>query len=156
MRQSPEGCVPNPKRYSQLWQSRNRLQNALTGHRHLRRAWGTRGSNFEQLRLGDALTMLGMEVTRRSNGSTGATLRAWYSAPIAEFLQAEPLVVLGELTAKSDFALIPTQRDAWMAEINFLHTCLAGLTGSLFLEFSIPRMGRRIDAVIVVGPVVFV
>ena len=31
-----------------------------------------------------------------------------------------------------------------------------GLTGSLFLEFSIPRMGRRIDAVLLLGSVVFV
>jgi hypothetical protein len=30
------------------------------------------------------------------------------------------------------------------------------LTGALFLEFNIPRMGRRIDAVLLVGPVVFV
>ncbi len=33
---------------------------------------------------------------------------------------------------------------------------LVGLTGSLFLEFAIPRMGRRIDAVLVTGSVVFV
>jgi hypothetical protein len=37
-----------------------------------------------------------------------------------------------------------------------LQICLAGLTGSLFLEFNIPRMGRRIDAVLLIGPVVFV
>jgi len=33
---------------------------------------------------------------------------------------------------------------------------LTGLTGSLYLEFDIPRMGRRIDAVVLNGPVVFV
>jgi hypothetical protein len=33
---------------------------------------------------------------------------------------------------------------------------LDGLKGSIFLEFNIPRMGRRIDAVLLVGPVVFV
>ena len=84
------------------------------------------------------------------------TSRAWYSASIAEFCQTQPETILGELTVKSDFALIPTQRDAWMAEINFLRTSLEGLAGSLFMEFSIPRMGRRIDAVVLIGPVVFV
>ena len=43
-----------------------------------------------------------------------------------------------------------------MAEIGFLREQLIGLTGVLFLEFNIPRMGRRIDTVLVVGPVVFV
>ena len=38
----------------------------------------------------------------------------------------------------------------------FCKISLVGLTGALFLEFNIPRMGRRIDAVLLVGPVVFV
>jgi len=91
-----------------------------------------------------------MELTSASNS------RAWYSASIAGFRQTQPQIILGFLVANSDFALIPTQRDAWIAEINLLRTSLEGLTGSLFMEFSIPRMGRRIDAVILIGPVVFV
>ena len=55
-----------------------------------------------------------------------------------------------------EFALLPTQRDAWLGQIGFLQDHLMGLTGSLFLEFNIPRMGRRIDAVLLIGPMVFV
>ena len=40
--------------------------------------------------------------------------------------------------------------------LGFYTVHLVGLTGALFLEFNIPRMGRRIDAVLLVGPVVFV
>ena len=94
--------------------------------------------------------MRAMELTSISNS------RAWYTASIADFRQTQSQIILGLLAANSDFALIPTQRDAWVAEINFLRNSLDGLTGSLLLEFSIPRMGRRIDAVILVGPVVFV
>ena len=94
--------------------------------------------------------MRAMELTSISNS------RAWYSASIADFRQTQSQIILGLLAANSDFALIPTQRDAWVEEINFLRNSLDGLTGSLLLEFSIPRMGRRIDAVILVGPVVFV
>lgn len=83
------------------------------------------------------------------------SLRAWYGAPISDFLQSQPDTVLGRLTANCDFALIPTQRDAWMAQIQFLRSHLSGLSGALFLEFNIPRMGRRIDAVLLIGPVVF-
>ncbi len=82
--------------------------------------------------------------------------RSWYWASISEFRQADPLAVVGRLTANSDFPVLPTQRDAWLTEIPLLQEHLAGLTGTLLLEFSIPRMGRRIDAVILTGPVIFV
>jgi hypothetical protein len=94
--------------------------------------------------------MPAMELTSISNS------RAWYSASIADFRQTQPEIILGLLAANGYFSLISTQRDAWIAEINLLRTSLDGLAGFLFLEFSIPRMGRRIDAVILVGPVVFV
>lgn len=42
-----------------------------------------------------------------------------------------------------------------MAQVQFLRSHLNGLSGFIFLEFNIPRMGRRIDVVLLVGPVVF-
>ena len=87
---------------------------------------------------------------------TTAVSRAWYSAPIAEFLGAQPVAILGQLTTNCDFSLLATQTDAWLAQIAFLQEQVSGLTGTLFLEFNIPRMGRRIDAVLLVGSVVFV
>jgi len=47
-------------------------------------------------------------------------------------------------------------KDAWLAEIGLLQDWLIGLTGSLYLEFNIPRLGRRIDAVLLIGSAVFV
>ena len=87
---------------------------------------------------------------------TGVLSRAWYGASIADFLQAQPDTIVGQLVRNGNFALLPTQKDAWLAQIEFLQDRLVGLTGALFLEFNIPRMGRRIDAVLLVGPVVFV
>ena len=78
--------------------------------------------------------------------------RAWYGAPIAEFLQTQADTIVGQLVRNSNFALLPTQKGAWLAQIGFLKDRLVGLTGALFLEFNIPRMGRRIDAVLFVGP----
>ena len=51
---------------------------------------------------------------------------------------------------------MPTQRDAWLRQFEILRDSLSGLSGAILLEFNIPRMGRRIDAVLLVGPVVFV
>lgn len=84
------------------------------------------------------------------------SLRAWYGAAIADFLEAPSESVLGRLASNGSFALLPAQRDAWKVQIAFLRECLRGLEGSLYFEFNIPRMGRRVDAVVVVGPVLFV
>ena len=84
-----------------------------------------------------------------------SSLRNWYGASIAEFLNESPDAVLGQLATNCTFALLPTQRDAWLAQIELLRAQLSGLTGSVFFEFNIPRMGRRIDVVVLIGPVVF-
>jgi hypothetical protein len=82
--------------------------------------------------------------------------RAWYCAPIHEFLSAVPDSVVGRLTRNCDFAVLPTQRDAWLEQIRLLQEHLTGLAGLVLMEFSVPRMGRRIDTVLLVGPLVFV
>lgn len=85
----------------------------------------------------------------------GSSLRFWYGASISDFVIADPDAILGQLAKNCQFALMPTQRDAWRMQIEFLQRELQDLTGSIFLEFNIPRMGRRIDVVLIVGPVVF-
>ncbi len=98
-----------------------------------------------------------MELTHKIKHAEVSSLRAWYSASIADFLQSSTESVIGELLlANSQFAVIPTQSTAWKEQIEFLHSALKGLTGSLYLEFNIPRMGRRIDAVLLIGSLVFV
>jgi len=82
--------------------------------------------------------------------------RAWYGASIAEFRTADPNAVFGILAQNPDFDLATTQKEAWLEQIAFLQTNLEGLTGTLYLEFNIPRMGSRVDAVLLIGPVVFV
>src|SRR5688572_1197270 len=79
------------------------------------------------------------------------TPRAWYAATISAFL-SDPLdLIMGRLAQNSEFTDLSTQKAAWIEEIEILKSTLPGLTGSLFLEFTIPRMGRRIDAVLLVG-----
>ena len=97
-----------------------------------------------------------MESTGSIKNFITSPLRSWYSASIADFLLADPEAVLGQLTVNCDFSLDPNQRDAWIAEIEILRSQLNGINGSLFLEFNIPRMGRRVDAILIIGPVVFV
>ena len=89
--------------------------------------------------------------------SRGGSSRAryWYGALITDFVDASSDAVVGHIATNAEFAVLPTQRDAWLSQIAFLRSQLTELSGSIFFEFSIPRMGRRIDVVLVVGAVVF-
>jgi len=82
--------------------------------------------------------------------------RYYYSDSISNFLQSSTEVILGTLARNNDFALIQTQRGAWVTQIEILHEVLKQYEGSIYFEYSIPRMGRRIDVVLLVGPVIFV
>jgi DUF2075 family protein len=82
--------------------------------------------------------------------------REYYSDSISNFLRSSVEEILGTLAGNNDFALIQTQRDSWVAEIEILHEVLKAYDGSIYFEYSIPRMGKRIDAVLLIGPVIFV
>ncbi len=82
--------------------------------------------------------------------------RAWYQASIAEFIVADPAAVVGRLVANGEFDSEIAQVAAWKRQIALLKEWLSDLSGAIFLEFNIPRMGRRIDTVVLVGPIVLV
>jgi hypothetical protein len=84
----------------------------------------------------------------------GTISRAWYSASLADFLEAGPDMILGQLARNSEFPVLPTQIDAWLHQIQLMKAEFRGFSGSLLMEFSIPRMGRRVDAVLLIGPAV--
>jgi predicted metalloenzyme YecM len=84
--------------------------------------------------------------------------RAFYSDSISNFLDSSSEEILGILALNNQFALEQTQRDAWLKEIEILKELLPPYknNGSLYIEFSIPRMGQRIDAVVLIGSVIFI
>jgi Schlafen group 3, DNA/RNA helicase domain len=82
--------------------------------------------------------------------------RAFYCDSIEDFLRRSADQILGVLAKHSDFSLEQTQRDAWLEEIRILHSALSPYQGSIYFEYSIPRMGRRIDVVLLIGAAVFV
>ena len=86
--------------------------------------------------------------------SDSITPAAFAGMPIAEFLGASPAEVLGRLTAASKHDVDREQRDAWQATVALLQQALVGLDGYLYLEFDVPRLGSRIDAVVITGPAI--
>ena len=85
--------------------------------------------------------------------------RAYYHASGAALAAADANAVFGELAdgLSATFALEPMQRAAWQFEIAQLQSIGAALPDAhIFVEFAIPRIGRRADAIIVVGGLIFV
>ena len=82
--------------------------------------------------------------------------REYYSSPINVFVLSSENQILGELTRNSDFDLGQNQRDAWLEQIKILQKCLVNYSGSIFFEYSIPRMGKRIDVILIIDSAIFI
>jgi hypothetical protein len=75
--------------------------------------------------------------------------QAYYAATLASFLKEQPETVLGHLAAQHAHSLDPLQRNAWGEQITLLQNELRELgDGWIALEFAIPRMGKRVDTII--------
>jgi hypothetical protein len=86
-------------------------------------------------------------------------MRRWqYADTVNAFLAKSPDAIMGEMANASGYSIEPTQRRAWQTQIEHLQATLQllGSSGKVYFEFDVPRMGKRIDAVVIAGPVVFV
>jgi hypothetical protein len=80
---------------------------------------------------------------------------AYYSAPVSEFLVDTTDSIVGALATRGG-SVEASQRDAWIEQVAVLKAALARRHGWLFLEFEVPRIGSRIDAVLIIGPAILV
>lgn len=83
-------------------------------------------------------------------------LRWYYSALINDFLITSTDEILGNLERQNEFVLLLTQRDAWIEEIKILKKTLPEYQGSIYFEYNIPRMGQRIDVLLIIRSTIFV
>lgn len=82
--------------------------------------------------------------------------RAYYSDSIATFLNRSTEEIIGILNCASEFSVLQTQQQAWHYQINLLRSILGAYDGKIYFEYAIPRMGRRIDVLLLLGPAIFV
>jgi len=78
--------------------------------------------------------------------------RAYYSSSIVDFLNRSSNEIVGELTRAHARTLEQTQLNAWLEQINILKGVLINRSGRIYFEYAIPRMGKRIDVVLLIGP----
>ena len=87
---------------------------------------------------------------------TGLRLNAaFYADSVAAFLRASDDEVYAPLASPHGYTLAPEQLSAWRLQLPVLRAALATLAAPaadapwIHLEFDIPRLGRRVDAVLV-------
>ncbi|MBK8810552.1 MAG: DUF2075 domain-containing protein [Acidobacteria bacterium] len=86
-------------------------------------------------------------------------MRYYYSNSLIGFFADSPEHILGTIQGNTPFDIRPTETDAWTAQIEILKNSISvqeGEEGEIFFEYAIPRMGRRVDVVIVTRRIILV
>ena len=87
------------------------------------------------------------------------TNRYFYKATIREFINASKDEIFGQIALMDEGDSIAEQKYAWSEEIDVLKQVLAPWKhecAEIIFEYSIPRLGKRIDAVLLLRGIVFV
>ncbi len=89
--------------------------------------------------------------------ASSAFNRSYYSKSIRDFLQDSDLSILGSLSNYHNHSLEGPQKGAWKKQIEILKQSLSPFSnGWVFFEFAIPRMGKRVDNIVIINDLVFV
>ena len=84
-------------------------------------------------------------------------LRSYYSAPIVTFLNQSTNEILGIIHTNDGSAETTIQQsNTWEAEVLILKSQLQDFAqGHIIFEYTIPRMGKRVDTVVLYRNIVF-
>lgn len=81
--------------------------------------------------------------------------REYYIDSINNFIVADEENVLGQLLIHDEFETSDLQKLAWKAEIQILKRQLEEFSGDVIFEYTIPRMGHRVDTVCIIEGIIF-
>lgn len=82
--------------------------------------------------------------------------RSYYNNSIYDFCLDSEETILGRLCGSYEHKLLDLQRNCWVAQIRYLKHELQDIPGHVFFEFTIPRMGKRADNILIVGNTIYV
>jgi len=83
--------------------------------------------------------------------------RSYYSNSLDKFIIDDTDKILGELTRHHNHTLEDLQKNAWIAQIHILKQAFNHQqSGHIFFEFSIPRMGKRVDNIVIIKDAIFI
>ena len=81
---------------------------------------------------------------------------SYYQSSIDFFLKENKNAIFGQLARHHQHNLEDLQKNAWLDQIDFLKRELKDFCGHLYFEFSIPRMGKRVDNILIISNLIFV
>lgn len=84
--------------------------------------------------------------------------RCLYNSSFADFLGSDDNYIFGTMCDNYHGEALTTTREAWKVEISILKQVVVGLAtgdGRIIFEYDIPRLGKLIDAVILLRGIVF-
>ncbi len=85
--------------------------------------------------------------------------RAYYAGSISAFLEHRDAEIVNSLADGSTFAIEKTQFDAWKEQITIMREALTSYhrdEGLVAFEYVVPRVGRRIDVLVLIRHLIFV
>lgn len=83
--------------------------------------------------------------------------RSYFSTKIEDFILKNENEILGVLTSSENiFSITPKTTYAWLGEITVMKDSLKGIEGYIHFEYVIPRMGKRVDVLLVIQNVIFI
>lgn len=84
--------------------------------------------------------------------------RCLYDSDIKDFIESEKEAIFGTLCDRYHGDALTTTREAWESEIRILQRELCswlGTDGRIVFEYDIPRLGKRVDVVLLLRGIVF-
>lgn len=84
--------------------------------------------------------------------------RCLYDNSIKNFLDASPSSILGDMAISYHGNILTTTNEAWAGEIEIMKSCLQPWKeepGHIIFEYDIPRLGKRIDVVLLLRGIIF-
>jgi hypothetical protein len=84
-------------------------------------------------------------------------MSSYYSKRNTEFLKQDNLSIFGEIASNDAYDTVNSQKNAWLKQIEILKSELVNFQdGNIIFEYSIPRVGGRIDNVFLYKGLVFI
>jgi len=83
--------------------------------------------------------------------------RAYYANSICDFCIEDGDSIFGKISGGYDLNKLTIQQsNAWQSQIKILKQTILNFNGRVYFEFTIPRMGKRVDNILIIDNCIFV
>jgi hypothetical protein len=83
--------------------------------------------------------------------------KAYYSSFINNFINEDSKAIFGKISSQYDLNKLDIQQsNAWERQIEILKESIPSFFGKIYFEFTIPRMGKRVDNILIIDNCIFI